>query len=633
MKVSQLCTVLVITTIVVSLFGVFTLDNLASAIITTPSVDSSIASRSMVWSATQSTPVTITTTTTNEIIYATMYVKNENNRLTISSTGSLTWHYRGGINTTTSNGEIAAWWAVCPTARTITITFTSSGPTGNGIGAAFCVKNADTNSPFDSALSTAVTSLGTSTKTASATLTTTNPNELVVGIIGTNSNKAITAGSGYTEISNTGATSQNGASEYMQTSASGTYTPAFTVANAASWVVIADAFVPVSQSVTITSSVTGSGFVAINGTAVTTPYTASYTPGTVLSISATGTKTEDGTRYVFSSWNDSGAQTHNFTVQNGNATLVANYLTQYQITFAQSGLDSSVASTVLTGPLLTINNTNIHYSNFPHSLWLSSGDKLIFAYNTTAASYTVGKQFILSSVSATSPLTVSGTQTITGTYLTQYMVNFTVSPSSSGTIDRSDGYYTAGSSISITGSPGSEYLFRNWTSNTGSITFTDTSAATTTMGVNGVGTVTAFFRLKPSTTLTMDTDLDTVDIGNPLTISGILAYDDVGLSGKPIVISYFNGTTLITLDTVTTEVNGSYQYVWNIPITMPNGMYIIRSDFAGDSQYAAASSADSSGTITVNVLPEYEYGGLIAIIIGLVTMSLYIRKNKKTTAN
>jgi hypothetical protein len=629
MKASQLCTALVITTIVMSLFGVFTLDSIASAAITTPSVDTSIASKSMVWSATQSTPVTITTTSANEIIYASLYIKNIGRGLSISSTGSLTWHYRGGSNVSTSNGEIATWWAVCPTVKTITITLTASSSTGNGVASAFCIKNADTNQPFDS--SSPVISSGSSTKTASTTITTVNPNEVVIGIIGTNSDKSITAGSGYTEISNTGVTSQNGASEYLQTSASGTYTPSFSVSNQANWVIIADSFVPVSQSVTITSSPTGAGFVTINGTAVTTTYTASYTPGTVLSISATGTKTDGSTRYVFSSWNDSGAQTHYYTVQSQDVTLVANYQTQYQITFAQSGLDSSVASTVLTGTLLTVNNTAIHYVNFSYSLWLNSGDKLIFAYNTTAASYTTGKQFILSSTSATSPLTVSGAQTITGTYLIQYIVNFTVSPPGSGTINRSDGYYTAGSSISLIGSPGSEYLFRNWTSSTGSITFTDNSAATTTMGVNGVGTVTAYYRLKPSTVLTMDTDIDTVDIGNPLTISGVLSYDEVGLAGKPIVISYFNGTTLINLATVSTNSTGAYQYVWNIPITMPNGMYIIRSDFAGDSQYAAASSADSSGTITVNVLPEYEYGGLLVIIIGLLTMSLYIRKQKRNS--
>ena len=259
---------------------------------------------------------------------------------------------------------------------------------------------------------------------------------------------------------------------------------------------------------------------------------------------------------------------------------------------------------------------------------MNSGDRLVYTYNATCASTATGKQFSLSTVSATSPLTdISSSQTVTATYQTQHQVTFASNPSGSGSIDQANGYYTTGSLTAITATANGDYIFSHW-SNTGSISFADTTTATTTMTVNGIGTVTAHFTQKATTSLTIASNLETVDKGNPITVSGTLTSEGTTLSGKTIVLSYYNGTHLLEVGTTLTQADGTYHYVWTVPASLPNGQYIVKADFAGDSQFLDCSSADSGGNLSVNVLPEYAFGGLTAMIICLAAMMLVFKRNK-----
>jgi hypothetical protein len=630
MRRSQLVTVLVVTTIIVGILSVYSADNRVSATIVKPAVDTTSGSHQInSVSNTYSTSITITPSATNEIIYATVYsASGKDYTLSISSPSSpsspsLSWNNRG--DKSTSYGEMAAWWAVSSSTQPITITFSSDKKTSLVV-SAFCVLNADTTKPFE--LDTFGYNSDKST-VASASITTTNPHCLVVGAVAFSATSTITIGDGCAEITNTGRTSPSGASEYLITSAEGENTLTFS-GNDMSWVEIVDAFVPASKSITISSSPqTGAGFITVNGITQTTPYTARYTPGTVLAISAISPVSGGtGTRHVFSSWSDGLSQTHDYTVQSASETITANYQTQYQINFAQTGLDSTVASTTLTGQILNVNGTSIHYASLPYSIWVNSGDRLVYTYNATCASTTTGKQFSLSTVSATSPLTdISSSQTVTATYQTQYQVTFASNPSDSGSIDQANGYFTTGSLTVITATANGDYIFNHW-SNTGSISFTDTTTATTTMTVNGIGTVTAHFTQKAITSLTIASNLETVDKGNPLTISGTLTSEGTTLSGKTIVISYYNGTHLLEVGTTLTQADGIYQYVWMVPASLPNGQYIIKADFEGDSQFLDCSSADSGGNLSVNVLPEYAFGGLTAMIICLAAMMFFSKRSK-----
>jgi hypothetical protein len=242
MEKSQLFAVIVITTLCVSLFSIYSLENLVSAMNTPPSVDTTANSHKLQYvQASGSASLTITTSLAQEIIYATFYSVNTGYGLSVSSTPPLTWHYRGGGNTTSANGEIAVWWAVSNNAQSVQITFASSQSTKKDyVMSAFCVIGADTSSPFDPNVNS-VTFNHANSASASASVTTTSPNDLVIGILGIINNKAITVGSGYTIIDSV-SSSSSGADEYCTASIARIYTPTFTLESGA-WVEVADAFV------------------------------------------------------------------------------------------------------------------------------------------------------------------------------------------------------------------------------------------------------------------------------------------------------------------------------------------------------------------------------------------------------
>jgi uncharacterized repeat protein (TIGR02543 family) len=91
---------------------------------------------------------------------------------------------------------------------------------------------------------------------------------------------------------------------------------------------------PAAVSITITSSpVTGLGFVKVDGSAITTPTTFTWTIGSNHTLAALS-PVSDGTgiQYVWTSWSDGGNQTHTYTVPSTSRTVTANYKTQYYLT-------------------------------------------------------------------------------------------------------------------------------------------------------------------------------------------------------------------------------------------------------------------------------------------------------------
>jgi hypothetical protein len=123
-------------------------------------------------------------------------------------------------------------------------------------------------------------------------------------------------------------------------------------------------------AITITSSITGSGYVTVDGNAITTPQTFNWLPAsshTIASISPVSGGT--GIQYLYTSWSDSGAQSHSYTVPGSAVTVTANYQKQYYLTVtsvagsptgqgwynAGATISSSVTSPVtITGPPLTV---------------------------------------------------------------------------------------------------------------------------------------------------------------------------------------------------------------------------------------------------------------------------------------
>ncbi len=100
-------------------------------------------------------------------------------------------------------------------------------------------------------------------------------------------------------------------------------------------------------------------------------------------------------------------------------TVTGNFVIQYKLTFTQTGLDSSA-----TGTVVTVNGNPKGFIDMPFNIWADSGSPVTYSYINVSSS-TTGKRFILTSVGGTSsPITVTGSTTITGNYKTQLRITF-----------------------------------------------------------------------------------------------------------------------------------------------------------------------------------------------------------------
>lgn len=205
-------------------------------------------------------------------------------------------------------------------------------------------------------------------------------------------------------------------------------------------------------SITITSSQTGSGFIVVDGVAQTAPYTVTWNVGDSHTISANSPVSgATGTRYVYASWSDAGAQSHSITVPSSPTTYTVTYTTQYYLT-----VTSSHGSPTGTG-------------------WYNSGASASFSV-TSPVSGGAGTQYVntgWSGDATSSPVTMNGPKTVTATWVTQYYLTVTSGYGS----PQGAGWYNASLSASFnvttpysTGS-GTRQAFQAWTgSGTGNYT-------------------------------------------------------------------------------------------------------------------------------------------------------------------
>ncbi len=100
----------------------------------------------------------------------------------------------------------------------------------------------------------------------------------------------------------------------------------------------------------------------------------------------------------------------------GASTLTGNYLTQYKVTFTQTGISGSAGSNTV----LTVGATNYAYNTLPSNVYVDNGTT--FSWISTVSGGT-GIQFALTGSSGlASPIVASGTAT--ATYQIQYQVTF-----------------------------------------------------------------------------------------------------------------------------------------------------------------------------------------------------------------
>jgi iron complex transport system substrate-binding protein len=120
------------------------------------------------------------------------------------------------------------------------------------------------------------------------------------------------------------------------------------------------------------------------------------------------------TQFVWTGWSDGGAQSHSYTVTSAGGSIAANYKTQYQLTFTQSGLDSSANGTVVsTTGGLTSSGT---YANMPFNNWVDSGAQVSYAFQDNVTTTVPGAIFTLSSSPSSGSVTVNAPATVSVTY-------------------------------------------------------------------------------------------------------------------------------------------------------------------------------------------------------------------------
>jgi len=91
-----------------------------------------------------------------------------------------------------------------------------------------------------------------------------------------------------------------------------------------------------SHNITIQTNPSGLNF-TVDGIAYSGSQVFSWTQGSSHDISVTSPQSGGtGTRYIYSSWSDGGAQSHSYTVGSSDETVTANFTTQYYLTVTSS---------------------------------------------------------------------------------------------------------------------------------------------------------------------------------------------------------------------------------------------------------------------------------------------------------
>ena len=245
----------------------------------------------------------------------------------------------------------------------------------------------------------------------------------------------------------------------------------------------------------------------------------------------------------------------------GPATVTGNYVTQYQVTFTQTGLDSTAIGTIAT-----VNGSA--YTTLPYSFWVDSGSSISYFYSSIVASSTTGKQFRLNTVSGpASPIAISGPATVTGNFIVQYLITFAqtgLDSSATGTV------------LTVSGNPkiSTDLPFAVWANSGSSITYSYSDVASSTVGkrfiLTGVtgssspitvtGTVSVTGNYKTQYRVTFDQSGVGADFtGTVLTVDST----NYGIAGLPAQFWWDQGSGHSFAFASPLTVNSSKQYSWS----------------------------------------------------------------------
>jgi len=263
----------------------------------------------------------------------------------------------------------------------------------------------------------------------------------------------------------------------------------------------------------------------------------------------------NGTRRVFTSWSGDASGNNyaqsNPIIMNGPKTAVANWKTQYAVTFTQtgSGVAPAVTYTANTDPTETV----------PFTVWVSAGSQITYTYQDIVPGAAPGVRYILTGVNPPSPQTVNAPLTISASYQTQYYLAVRTDPPGITTIP-GEGWYNPSQSVQLTAPTVSGYTFQYWDVDG---TPQGTGVTTITVTMNAPHTATAHYTPQ---VITYKLKIETTTGGTTNPAPGTYTYaagTQVQVTANPSAGYVFdhwelNGTNVGTAPTYTVAMNANY---------------------------------------------------------------------------
>ncbi|MEM3579566.1 MAG: PKD domain-containing protein, partial [Candidatus Bathyarchaeia archaeon] len=166
----------------------------------------------------------------------------------------------------------------------------------------------------------------------------------------------------------------------------------------------------------------------------------------------------NGTRRVFTHWSGDASGTNyaqsNPIIMNSPKTAVANWKTQYAVTFNQIGVPSDLA------PIVEYTADTDPIGEVPFTVWVQAGSQISYTYYDMVL-ISQGIRYIVMGVSPPSPQVVNAPLTIVGQYQVQYYLTVRIDPPGITTIP-GEGWYNPSQSVQLTAPTVAGYIFQFW---------------------------------------------------------------------------------------------------------------------------------------------------------------------------
>jgi len=325
------------------------------------------------------------------------------------------------------------------------------------------------------------------------------------------------------------------------------------------------------------------------------PYLAAnhYYPGTTVTLTATA-----NTGYNFSTWSGNNAGDLSSTsanpttvTMNHDETVTANFVVNdvaITINTSPAGLLVSVdGGTAQTAPLNESWQVGSNHTIATSSPQGASGTR--YTWTSWSDSGAISHQITVPSSAAT----------YTANFSTSYLLTTAANPSGGGTVTvntaspTSDGYYAAGTPVSLTANPSALYAFTSWS---GSGDLTSTSANPTMVNMNAPETVTANFMLTYTS------------------ISGSVSVTETGVLFSPLLNAGGGGgtTTFTVTNTSGQTVSGPVQLVLT---ALPGGVSGANDTgtFMGNPFWTVPNSTSLANGASLSVAVQLNYPSSTAV--------------------